>query len=682
MLKYVIKRNGSISDFQPEKIYRAIERALVATNEDPKLAKKIGDEVIAELEVRFGMLKPHIEDIQDIVEECLVKNNKFNTARAYIIYRQLRTNLRQKKEVMGIRDSLKLSLNSLRILNERYLLRDNTGRITETPQELFRRVARAIAQVDLNYKEDANKTEEDFYRIMSNLEFLPNSPTLMNAGTELGQLSACFVLPIDDSLNSIFETLRNTALIHQSGGGTGFSFSKIRPNGDLVGSTMGIASGPISFMKIFDSATEVIKQGGKRRGANMGVLRVDHPDILEFINAKEKEGVLSNFNISVAVDDDFIFRAINNQGYDLINPRTRTPVKSLNARDVFDLIVLSAWKTGEPGMLFIDEINRKNPTPELGLIEATNPCGEVPLLPYESCNLGSINLSRMFVNGSFSYEKLKETVHLAVHFLDNVIDANHYPLPEIEKMTKGNRKIGLGVMGFADCLIKLNIPYNSNAAIEFAQELAKFIQIESRRASQLLGEKRGSFPNLEKSIYRNSKPMRNATVTSIAPTGSISTIADTSSGIEPLFSVGYLRNMLDTTVIVVNQLFEEIARRRGFYSPALIAEIVHTGSLQGIKAIPDDVKRLFPIAHEVAPELHIKIQATFQSYVDNGVSKTINLPEGATFEQTRSAFLLAHKLKCKGITVYRYRSRRSQALEFGDIIQSYKKICGGGICEI
>ncbi|MEO0143124.1 MAG: adenosylcobalamin-dependent ribonucleoside-diphosphate reductase [candidate division WOR-3 bacterium] len=681
MIKKVIKRDGSITDFNPEKIYKAIERALVATNEDPTLAKKIGDEVIAQLEAKFGMLKPHIEDIQDIIEQCLINNHKFNTARAYIIYRQLRAELREKKEVMGIKDSLKLSLNSLRILNERYLLRDNTGRITETPQELFRRVAKAIAQVDSNYKEDVNATEEGFYKIMSNLEFLPNSPTLMNAGTELGQLSACFVLPIDDSLTSIFEALKSTALIHQSGGGTGFSFSRIRPNGDRVRSTMGIASGPISFMKIFDGATEVIKQGGKRRGANMGVLRVDHPDIIDFITAKESEGILSNFNISVAVDDDFILRVINNQSYNLLNPRTKTPVKSLNARDVFDLIVLSAWKKGEPGMLFIDEINRKNPTPEMGVIEATNPCGEVPLLPYESCNLGSINLSRMFVNGSFSYEKLKETVHWAIHFLDNVIDANRYPLPEIEKMTKGNRKVGLGVMGFAECLIKMHIPYNSNEAIDFAQELAKFIQTEARRASQLLGEKRGSFPNIEKSIYRDSKPMRNATVTSIAPTGSISTIADTSSGIEPLFSVGYLRNMLDTTVLVINQLFAEIARRRGFYSPDLIAEIVHTGSLQRIKAIPDDVKRLFPIAHEIPPEIHIKIQAAFQSYVDNGVSKTINLPEDATLEQTRAAFLLAHKLKCKGITVYRYRSRKGQALEFGDIY-GYKKVCGGGTCEI
>ncbi len=680
MIKSVIKRDGTVVDFQAEKIYQAIEKALRATNEDITLAKKIGDEVIAELERKFGSLKPNVEDIQDIVEQTIINNKKFNTARAYIIYRQLRTDLRNKKVVLGIKDQLKLSLNSLRVLSERYLLRDNKGKPIETPSDMFRRVARAIAQVDANYKEDINKTEEEFYQIMANLEFLPNSPTLMNAGCELGQLSACFVLPIEDSLLSIFETLKHTALIHQSGGGTGFSFSQIRPQGDMVRSTMGIASGPLSFMKIYDCATEVIKQGGKRRGANMGILNVEHPDIVDFIRAKEKEGELTNFNISVAVTDDFINRAINNQGYDLINPRDRKPVKNLNARDIFDMIILNAWKTGEPGIIFIDEINRKNPTPELGRIESTNPCGEVPLLPYESCNLGSINLAKMFVDNKFSYEKLKYTIQVAVHFLDNVIDVNKYPLTDVEKMTKGNRKIGLGIMGFADCLIKMGIPYDSEPALNFADELASFIQTEARQASSKLAEKRGSFPNIDKSIFKNSFPMRNATVTSIAPTGTISMIADTSSGIEPLFSVGYLRNVLDTTLVVINPIFEEIARNQGFFSPDLVSEIVHEGSLKRIKGIPDDIKRLFPIAHEIMPELHIRMQAIFQKYVDNAVSKTINLPEDATFEQTRAAFLMAHKLKCKGITVYRYRSRKSQVLEFGDI--EYQRRCGSGACEI
>lgn len=680
MIKSVIKRDGTVVDFQAEKIYKAIEKALRATNEDTTLAKKIGDEVIAELERRFGSLKPNVEDIQDIVEQKIIDNKKFNTARAYIIYRQLRTELRNKKVMLGIKDQLKLPLNSLRVLSERYLLHDNMGKPIETPSDMFRRVARAIAQVDANYKEDLERTEEEFYQIMVNLEFLPNSPTLMNAGCELGQLSACFVLPVDDSLVSIFETLKHTALIHQSGGGTGFSFSRIRPRGDMVKSTMGIASGPLSFMKIYDCATEVIKQGGKRRGANMGILNVDHPDIVDFIRAKEKEGELTNFNISVAVSDDFIHRAINNQGYDLVNPRDRKPVKNLNARDIFDMIILNAWKIGEPGMIFIDAINRKNPIPELGKIESTNPCGEVPLLPYESCNLGSINLARMFVDNKFSYEKLRHTIHIAVHFLDNVIDANNYPLSEIEKITKGNRKIGLGVMGFADCLIKMGIPYDSESALNFADELASFIQTEARQASRKLGEKRGSFPNIDKSIFKGSQPMRNATVTSIAPTGTISMIADASSGIEPLFSVGYLRNVLDTTLVVINPIFEEIARNQGFFSPDLVSEIVHEGSLKRIKDIPDDVKRLFPIAHEIMPEIHIRMQAIFQKYIDNAVSKTINLPEDATFEQTRSAFLMAHKLMCKGITVYRYSSRKNQVLEFGDI--EYQKRCGTGVCEI
>ncbi|MGQ9534916.1 MAG: adenosylcobalamin-dependent ribonucleoside-diphosphate reductase [bacterium] len=680
MIKSVIKRDGTIVDFRAEKIYQAIEKALRATNEDISLAKKIGDEVIAELEKRFGSLKPNVEDIQDVVEQTIINNEKFNTARAYIIYRQLRTDLRNKKVMLGIKDQLKLSLNSLRVLSERYLLRDSKGRPIENPSDMFRRVARAIAQVDANYKEDPEKAEEEFYQLMANLEFLPNSPTLMNAGCELGQLSACFVLPIEDSLISIFETLKHTALIHQSGGGTGFSFSRIRPQGDMVKSTMGIASGPVSFMKIYDCATEVIKQGGKRRGANMGILNVDHPDIVDFIRAKEKEGELTNFNISVAVTDDFINRAINNQGYDLINPRDRKSVKNLNARDIFDMIILNAWKSGEPGMIFIDEINRKNPTPELGKIESTNPCGEVPLLPYESCNLGSINLARMFVDNKFSYEKLRHTIQIAVHFLDNVIDANNYSLPEIEKVTKGNRKIGLGIMGFADCLIKMGIPYDSESALNFADELASFIQTEARRASRMLGEKRGSFPNIDKSIFKNSEPMRNATVTSIAPTGTISMIADASSGIEPLFSVGYLRNVLDTTLVVINPIFEETARSRGFFSPDLVSEIVQEGSLKKIRGIPDDIKRLFPIAHEIMPEIHIRMQAIFQKHIDNAVSKTINLPEEATFEQTRAAFLMAHKLKCKGITIYRYKSRRSQAMEFGDI--EYQKGCGTGFCDI
>jgi len=675
----IFKRDGSLADFNPKKIYTAIEKALMATEEDISLAKKIGDEVITELQTIFGTHSPTVEDIQDLVEKHLIKNGKYETAKAYIIYRQSRTALRQHKEILGVKDTLKLSLNSIRILEERYLLRDAEGKIIETPAEMLRRVAKAVSQADSNYGMDPLETEERFYDAMSHFEFLPNSPALMNAGTNLGQLSACFVLPIGDSLTEIFDALKYAAIIHQSGGGTGFSFSKIRPKGDVVRSTMGIASGPVSFMRIFDRATEIIKQGGKRRGANIGVLSFDHPDILEFIKVKEKEGELDNFNISVSVTDDFISKVRNNQNFEIVNPRNGRVLKILNAKDVFNLMVMSAWRCGDPGIIYIDEINNRNPTPDIGKIDTTNPCGEVPLLPYESCNLGSINVLNMFTNEEFDYKKLGETVQAGVHFLDNVIDVNRYPLSYIEKITKGNRKIGLGIMGFADCLVRLNIPYNSQRALDFAEELMSFVQNEARKASRALAEKRGSFPYIEKSIFKDTGPMRNATVTSIAPTGTISTIANISSGIEPLFSVGYLRNALETTFLVINPMFERVARERGFYSSELMAQVVREGTIQRIKHIPEDVRRLFPTAHDILPEFHVKMQAVFQKYVDNAVSKTINLPEDATLEQAASVFLLANKLRCKGCTIYRYGSKRRQALEFGDI--DLDDVCLPGVCN-
>ncbi len=495
-----------------------------------------------------------------------------------------------------------------------------------------------------------------------------NSPTLMNAGTDIGQLSACFVLPVYDSIEGIFDALKCMALIHKSGGGTGFSFSRLRPKGDIVGSTKGVASGPVSFMKIFDVATEVIKQGGRRRGANMGILRVDHPDIVEFITAKEKEGVLSNFNISVGITDSFMEAVEEDGSFDLINPRNGEHVRSVRARDIFDLIVTMAWRTGDPGLVFLDEINRHNPTPHIGTIESTNPCGEVPLLPFESCNLGSINLSRMVDDGEINWERLRSTVRVAVHFLDNVIDANKYPIPEIEKMTKANRKIGLGVMGFAEMLIKMGIPYDSEEGVAMAEKVMSFISEEARRKSVELGEERGSFPNFNGSVWerRGYKSMRNATVTSIAPTGTISIIAGTSSGIEPLFAVSYIRNVLGTQFFEVNQVFEKIAKERGFYSSSLIAEVTRLGSIQGIKGIPEDVKRIFVTALDISPEWHVRMQAAFQKYTDNAVAKTVNLPNDATLEDVRRVFLLAYKLKCKGITVYRYGSRSGQVLTVGE----------------
>ncbi len=563
---------------------------------------------------------------------------------------------------------LKLSPNALRVLEKRYLKRDENGRVVETPQEMFLRVASNVASADKFYGKsdgEVEKTAEEFYNLMTDLDFLPNSPTLMNAGRELQQLSACFVLPVEDSIESIFETVKHTALIHKSGGGTGFSFSRLRPKGDVVRTTKGIASGPVSFMQIFDVATSIIKQGGRRRGANMGILDVHHPDILEFITAKAKEGSFTNFNISVAVDDAFMEAVEKEEEYDLINPRTGEKVKSLPAKLVFDLIVDMAWRTGDPGLIFIDEINRHNPTPELGKIESTNPCGEQPLLPYESCNLGSINLTKVVEKGEINWEKLRELVRKAVHFLDNVIDVNRFPLPEIENMTKGNRKIGLGIMGWAETLIMLGIPYDSKEALQIAEKVMKFIVEEARKKSVELGLERGSFPNFEKSIWykKGFKALRNATVTTIAPTGTISIIADVTSGIEPLFAVSYVRNVLGgAKLLEINHLFEETAKKRGFYSKDLMMKIAKKGSIKDLDGIPEDVKKIFVTAFDVEPEWHVRMQAAFQKYTDNAVAKTVNLPREATPEDVRKVFMLAYKLKCKGITVYRYGSKKEQVL--------------------
>lgn len=558
-------------------------------------------------------------------------------------------------------DEIALSLNAVKVLEKRYLAKDEQGRVTETPSRMLRRVAKTIAAADSAYGGNAKEAEEEFYGIMSSREFIPNSPTLMNAGTQLGQLSACFVLPVEDSLVGIFDTLKHMALIHQSGGGTGFSFSHLRPEGDIVGSTHGVASGPVSFMSIYDAATDVIKQGGRRRGANMGILRFDHPDIIEFITCKARENFLTNFNISVAVTDEFMNAVSSDGEYWTVNPHTGGKVKTLKAREVFDLIVTTAWKTGDPGLVFIDEINRHNPTPLVGKIESTNPCGEVPLLPYESCNLGSINLARFVSNKTTDWARLRKTTRTAVHFLDNVIDANRYPLKQTEKMTKGNRKIGLGVMGFAEYLILLGMPYNSEEALKAGEKVMAFIESEGSRMSRELAEKRGVFPNWKGSIW--TEKMRNATVTTIAPTGTISILAGCSSGIEPLFAVSFVRNVMEgTKLIEVNPVFEKMARERGFYSEALMAKIAKTGSVQGRPEVPKDIKRLFATALEIRPEWHVRMQAVFQKHSHNAVSKTINFPEDAPVKDVEKAYLLAHKLKCKGITVYRYGSKNGQVL--------------------
>ena len=678
-LAKVRKRDGRVVDFDANKITEAIWKAAQSVGgRDRSTAEELSHHVVEILKSRYDDQSiPSVEEVQDVVEKVLIEAGHAKTAKAYILYRHKRTEIRRAKALLGVEDDLKLPLNAITILAARYLKRDENRGIIETPKQLFRRVAQAIAQADLIYSNgaDAVKTEEDFYQMMVNFEFLPNSPTLMNAGTNLGQLSACFVLPVEDSMEGIFNALKSTAIIHKSGGGTGFSFSRLRPKGDVVKSTGGVASGPVSFMTVFDAATNAIKQGGKRRGANMGILRVDHPDILEFITAKEKEGRLSNFNISLALTNRFMDAVIKDEEYELYNPRTGRVVGRLNARAVWNLIIAMAWKNGEPGILFIDRINECHQVPNAGMIEATNPCGEQPLLPYESCNLGSINLSKMVVDGQIDWAKLKEVVHKAVHFLDNVIDVNRYPILEIEETTRRNRKIGLGVMGFADMLIELGVPYNSKPALKIAEAVMKFIEDEAVKASVELAEGRGSFPNFKGSVWEKKglKCVRNASVTTIAPAGTISEIAGCSNGIEPLFAIVYTRNVsesLGENLTVINPLFEKIAIQEGFYTEELMKKISKSISIQHIEEIPEQIRRIFVTAHDITPEWHIRMQATFQKYTDNAVSKTVNFPHHASMNDIEQAYLLAYKLGCKGVTVYRDGSRSTQVLTVAESSES------------
>ena len=673
MPRQIKKRDGSVVPFDRRKIERAVQRAAYEVLQDEAGSTRVGasvtDLVIEKIFSVFGNKAPAVEAVQDIVEAALMEEGYSHIARAYILYREKRSEVRLAKSALGLKDDLKLPLNTVEVLRRRYLLKDDRRNIVETPSELFRRVASHVAQAERNFKSGvaAEEAEERFYRMMRSLEFMPNSPTLMNAGTALGQLSACFVIPVEDSIEGIFGALSDMARIHQTGGGTGFSFSRLRPQGDLVASTNGEASGPVSFMEIFDRATAVIMQGGRRRGANMGILRCDHPDILDFIEAKLERSRLSNFNISVGATDRFMEAVVRDGRYDLVNPRTGRKTGNAKARSIFDLIVNAAWHTGDPGLIFLDEINRRNPTPLAGEIEATNPCGELPLLPYESCNLASINLGRMVKGQEVDWRKLKERIAWGIRFLDDVIEVNRFPLPQIREITFKNRKIGLGIMGFADLLVRLGIPYNSRRSADFAGRLMRFIRRESLKSSQSLAAERGVFPNFGKSVYaKKGLRVRNATVNTIAPTGTISMIAGCSSGIEPRFAISYVRNVLSgTKLFELDPLFEQTARARGFYSKEMMAEIAGSGSLKKIKGIPEDVRRTFVTAFDVTPREHVQIQASFQKHTDNSVSKTINLPADATVDDVRKIYLLAHELRCKGITLYRYGSKRDQVLSFG-----------------
>ncbi|MBI5064770.1 adenosylcobalamin-dependent ribonucleoside-diphosphate reductase [Candidatus Woesearchaeota archaeon] len=661
--KEIIKRDGRKVEFNPEKITNVIFKAAQSVGgHDEERAMFLTQKVLDRL--NESSETPTVERVQDLVEKVLIDNGHASTAKAFILYREKRKDLRSLKSNLldGLVTNLKISITGLQVLKERYLRKDENGKIIETPEELFRRVAKEVAKVDAQFNVNLRELEETFYELMTNFEFLPSSPILMNVGMENPQCCSCFVLPVNDDIESIFSTLKDAVKIQKSGGGTGFSFSRLRPRNDKVKTDFGVASGPLKFMNVFDAAMSSIKQGGKRQGANMGVLRVDHPDILEFITFKEQES-MKNFNLSVGLTEDFMRAVINNEEYDLIHPRTGKVIKRISALYVFDLMLVAAWRTGDPGILFLDRINKSNsnPVPELGPLETTGPCGEQPLYDYESTPHGSINLSKFISEGKIDMQKLKKTVWSAINFLDNIVELTVPPIKVAKEMNFFNRRIALGVMGFADLLLNLGIPYNSPEALETAKKLMKFINEEAHNASSELAKQKGPFSSFNKSIL--DKELRNASITTISPTGSISMIADCSPGIEPLFALSYFKRVLGgKELFYVNECFARSMRKSGVYDEELIRRIASEGSVQHLKEVPEEIKRVFVVSHDIDPYWHVKMQAAFQEYVDNAVSKTVNFPSTATTKDVEKVYMLAYQLGCKGITIYRDQSKKEQVI--------------------
>jgi len=685
-MKKIKKREGSVVDFDQGKIVRAIFKASDSVGDpNPKLAKKLSDQVTKKLEKFNGEIAT-VNQVHDTVEKVLMDSGHSKIAKSYILYREQRNKLRHKKSLLGVKDELKLSLNAAKVLKKKFLEKDEEGNAIESVGDLFLRVAENVANGDIKHGKDPKAAKEKFYNVMCSLAFLPNAPTLRNAGRKTQQLSACFVLPIQDSMISIFDAVKYTAILCQKGGGVGFNFGHLRPSGDYVSQTVNTAGGPLSFMKVFDTVAKEVSHSGFRAYGMMGILPAHHPQILDFITAKDDGVSLTSFNISVGLTKKFMDALSKDEEFSLINPRDNKRVKSISAKLVFDTIAEHAWRTGEPGIVFLDRMNMDNPTPHVGKIESTNPCGEQPLLPFESCNLGSINLSKMLMfeeKWTVDWDKLKETVQIAVHFLDNVIEMNKYPIKEIEEVTLSNRKIGLGVMGFSDMLIKLGIPYNSNEAVKLAEKLIKFISDKGREASEQLGEKRGSFPNFAGSMWDKNgfKHMRNATITTIAPTGTLSLIADCNGGIEPLFALAYTNKSYNRSdgkaeleMIVINKRFEEELRKKNLYSGEVMRKVAEKGTIADMD-FPEDIKRVFVTAHDITPEWHVKIQAAFQTHTDNAVSKTVNFPHDAKIKDVKKVYLLSYKLGSKGITIYRDKSRTDQVL---NIDTGKKKRSGDG----